>query len=271
MKVPDLYVGKRLFVGDGGMPKCLGIGPLETRGSAYIEGPLVVGDPNPFPLVYATVMIGPNINDEAIPPSPVIPGVVPTCLPVNHSPYSLAIDGDCAIFDHLDVNGDISNGGDLNSGGDIKALGEVMSRCGAHVLSAKKNFDIPHPSKEGWRLRHTCPEGPSNDVYFRGRVTNKTAIQLPLYWKDFVDIQSITVNLTPIGAHQDVIVKRIDEDMIHLQAKGGMPIDCFYHVYAERKDGEKLIPEYEGTTPADYPGNNEEYSVSGYHYDTKEN
>ncbi len=48
-----------------------------------------------------------------------------------------------------------------------------------------------------------------------------------------------------------------------------MPIDCYYHIYAERKDGEKLIPEYKGSSPADYPGNNNEYSISGYHYDTK--
>jgi hypothetical protein len=30
-----------------------------------------------------------------------------------------------------------------------------------------------------------------------------------------------------------------------------------------------LIPEYEGESPADYPGNNNEYSVSGYHYDVR--
>ena len=48
-----------------------------------------------------------------------------------------------------------------------------------------------------------------------------------------------------------------------------MPIHCFYHIFAERKDGERLIPEYQGDSPADYPGNNNEYSVSGYHYDTK--
>ncbi len=37
----------------------------------------------------------------------------------------------------------------------------------------------------------------------------------------------------------------------------------------ERADGERLIPEYEGESPADYPGNNDEYSVSGYHYDKR--
>ena len=70
--------------------------------------------------------------------------------------------------------------------------------------------------------------------------------------------------------HQDVIIKRIDDKYIYLQAKGGMPINCYYHVFAERSDGEKLIPEYKGTTPADYPGNNDEYSVSGYHYDVRQ-
>ena len=38
MKVPDLYVGKRLFVGEG-KPEALGRGPKEIRGSAFIEGP----------------------------------------------------------------------------------------------------------------------------------------------------------------------------------------------------------------------------------------
>ena len=229
------------------------------RGSAYIEGPAIVGSPTEFPFNYATLMVGPNRNTEAT--TPVVPGSLCTGV---HNPYSLAVDGDAAIFNHLDVAQNIA------AGNNIVAQGEVMSRCGGHILSAKKNFDIPHPTKEGWRLRHTCPEGPSNDVYVRGRVTNKTEIQLPDYWKRLVDPTSITVSLTPIGAHQDVIVKRIGENKVFLQAKGGMPIDCYYHIFAERSDGESLIAEYEGNSPADYPGNNDEYSVSGYHYDIKE-
>jgi hypothetical protein len=148
--------------------------------------------------------------------------------------------------------------------------GEVVSNEGAHTLSKKKNFDIPHPTKEGWRLTHSCVEGPEAAVYIRGRVTNRTEIELPLYWKDLVDIQSITVNLTSIGVHQDVIIKRWDEKKIYLQANGGMPIDCFYYIMAERKDTEKLIPEYQGTIE-DYPGDNSQRSIAGYHYDVKEN
>lgn len=265
-KFDDIAVGKRIFCGVG-LPIALGAGPTEIRGSAYIESPMIVGSPTQFPFVQASLMVGPMVNSDSTPA--IIPGVLVACGAFNHSPYSLCVRGDAAIFDNLDVNLGIVAGANINAGGNIVAQGEVISRCGKHILSAKKNFDIPHPTKEGWRLRHTCPEGPSNDVYVRGRVRNKTEIELPEYWTNLVDPTSITVSLTPIGAHQDVIVKRISENKIHLQAKGGMPIDCFYHIFAERADGEQLIPEYPGSSPADYPGNNDEYSISGYHYDHK--
>ncbi len=35
-----------------------------------------------------------------------------------------------------------------------------------------------------------------------------------------------------------------------------MPIDCFYHVYAERKDVNPLHVEYEGNSWKDYPDPN---------------
>lgn len=257
MKVPDLYCGKRLFVGVG-EPIALGLGPTEVRGSAFIEGPMIAGDEGQFPLVSATSMIGPNKNSEA--QTPVIFGAIAG---FNHSPYSLSVVGDACVFDNLTVNKQIEVGSHL------LAQGEVIARVagGQHILSMKKNFDIPHPSKEGWRLRHTCPEGPSNDVYFRGKLNNENSIKLPEYWKDFVDLDSITVNITPIGTHQDIIVKEINELEIKLQSKDGSLVNCFYHVYGERRDGEKLIPEYQGETPNDYPGNNDEYSVVGWNYD----
>lgn len=255
----DLCVSHQLVVGDGFPITTLGIGPTKVRGSAFIEGPAQFGSPGTFPNVWATVMIGPNVNIDSLPP--IIPGALCTGV---HNPYSLAVQGPSAFMDTVDTALGV------NVGTNLIAQGEVMSRCGTHILSAKKNFDIPHPVKEGWRLRHTCPEAPSNDVYVRGRVRNSTEIELPEYWTKFVDTTSITVSLTPIGAHQDVIVKRIGENKVFLQAKGGMPIDCYYHIFAERNDGEKLIPEYPGESPKDYPGNNDEYSVSGYHYDIKE-
>ena len=259
MLFDDTAVGGQLFCGSG-TPIALGIGDAKIRGSAFVEGPQIIGKGTEFPFVYGTLMVGPLNNSDAEQAS--IPGAV---CGQNFSPYSLVVSGDAAIFDNLSVSSKVV------AGGDIIASGDVKSRCGAHKLSAKKNFDIPHPSKEGWRLRHTCPEGPSNDVYVRGKVLNRKEIQLPSYWKDLVDWTTITVSLTPIGAHQDVIVKRIDEEKVYLQARGGMPIHCFYHIFAERKDGERLISEYPGESPADYPGNNDEYSVVGWDYDVRKN
>ena len=113
---------------------------------------------------------------------------------------------------------------------------------------------MEHPSKgEGYRLRYACIEGPEVGVYCRGRVKNEKVIRLPAYWKDLVRVDSITVQLQPIGAHQDIIIKRWDEEYVYLQSQGGLPINCFYHVYGERKDVNPLVVEYEGDTWKDYP------------------
>jgi hypothetical protein len=265
----ELIHGQLHVTKDPSKPEALGRGPAAIRGAGYMQGPNQFGNDVTFPNIWATQMIGPLKNSDS--PPPVIPGAMNACGSVNNSPYSLAVYGDAAIFDNCDVNLDIVAGRNISAGGNITARGNVKSQCGKHILSVKKNFDIQHPSKEGWRLRHTCIEGPSNDVYIKGRVKNNTEIHLPSYWKDFVNIQTIVITLQPIGAHQDIIIKRWDENKVYLQSKGGMPIDCFYHIIAERIDGEKLIPEYVGETPEDYPGDNNQYSISGYHYDVKEN
>lgn len=257
MKLPDLEVGKRLFVGKGNPSLSLGLGPTEIRGSAYIEGPQLIGSATAFPSLYATLMVGPLTNSDAIKP-PLIPGAL--CTGVNN-PYSLAVSGDAAIFNSLDVALNIA------AGNNVIAQGEIMSRCGTHILSAKKNFDIPHPTKKGWRLRHTCPEGPSNDVYIRGKLQDSCLIEIPEYWEKLVNFETISVNLTPIGSNQNLYVESISNNFITIG--GSDNVKCYYHVFAERADGERLIPEYKGQTPADYPGNNSEYSISGYHYDIK--
>ena len=85
---------------------------------------------------------------------------------------------------------------------------------------------------------------------------------IPIVWKDLVDINTITVQLQPIGAHQDIIVKRWDAEKVELQSKPGIPINCFYHIFAERKDIENLIVEYKGDSIDDYPGDNTIYSIN---------
>ena len=111
------------------------------------------------------------------------------------------------------------------------------------LMARTKNFIIDHPSEEGKKLVHACLEGPENAVYIRGKVVNKNSIVFPYYWKDLVDWTTVTVSLTPIGSHQNVIVKRIDENQVHLQSNGGLPIHCYYHIYATRKDVPRLITE----------------------------
>jgi len=179
--------------------------------------------------------------------------------------------------DRILLNTDITGAGLINIAGSITtaslvaAGGEVTSNGGAHVLSVKKNFDIPHPTKEGWRLRHTCIEGPENAVFFRGTMRDTQYINLPDYWKELVNPESITVQLTQIGTSQDLIVEKIEYGRrIKVKSGNASTIHCHYLVQGTRKDGEDLIAEYEGETPADYPGNNDEYSISGYHYDVKE-
>ena len=163
-----------------------------------------------------------------------------------------------AKIDNWEVTTAQTGAGTISMQGSITSATEVTAN--GITLTSRKPFDIPHPTKDGYRLRHVCLEGPESAVYFRGRVKNKKIIYLPLYWKDLVDWTTITVSLTPIGAHQDIIVKRFDDEKIYLQSNGGLPIDCFFHVYGERSDGERLIAEYEGTTIDDYPGDNSQYT-----------
>ena len=144
-----------------------------------------------------------------------------------------------------------------------------VTRCSGKSSGAK-SFDIEHPSKEGHRLRHVCVEGPTSDVYVRGRLKDKNVIELPEYWKGLVDSDSITVQLQPIGdRHFHLNIVKVDNQKIVVKEEDDKPIDCFYHIYGERKDVEKNIAEYEGETPADYPGDQSDYSIAGFTYDIR--
>ena len=133
-----------------------------------------------------------------------------------------------------------------------------------------KGFDIKHPNKPNHRLRHICLEGPEAGVYYRGRLTESNIIDLPNYWNGLIDPESITVSLTQIGYSQDLLVEKIEWGKRVIVKSGmGTRIDCYYVINASRIDGEKLIVEYEGETPADYPGDASQYSISGYDYGAK--
>ena len=131
-----------------------------------------------------------------------------------------------------------------------------------------KGFDIKHPTKKNHRLRYVCLEGPEGGVYHRGILKDSEFIELPDYWKDLVDTKTITVHLTPIGTYQ-YLYYTVAKNRIIVKNHSNLPTHCSYIVYGERKDGERLIPEYEGNSPEDYPGKNDQYSIAGYHYDRR--
>ena len=140
--------------------------------------------------------------------------------------------------------------------------GRNWAACQA-LWDSKKSFDIPHPTKTNHRLRYICTESPKADVYVRGRLKDSNIIKLPDYWKDLVDEDSITVQLQPIGSrHFHLNVEKFDNKEIHIKEADDKPFECFYHVYGERKDCERNIPEYEGLTPDDYPGDNNECNIN---------
>ena len=242
MKFGNITIGKQLFVG-WGLPKALGLGEKQIRGASYVEGPLQVGKDDAFDSVSATVMIGPENNTDV----------------ESHPSDSLVVEGDVTI-----------NNGNMHTSNLLGVTGQGCAWRNSTINQQSwKGFDIKHPTKEKHRLRHVCVEGPEAAIYHRGRVCNgKNVIDLPEYWRGLIDYESLTIQLTAIHSHQNVIVKRISpiEGRIYLQAQGGMPVDCFYHIMAARVDGEPLIVEYEGESSADYPGDPEQFSISGYDY-----
>ena len=116
----------------------------------------------------------------------------------------------------------------------LTATSTVSAPTGSFIT---KTFNIPHPSKEGKRLVYACLEGPENGVYVRGRLKNNNTIELPDYWVDLVDPDSITVQLTPMGASQDLIVDSINWGrQVIVRSVAGTGIDCFYLIQGTRVD-----------------------------------
>jgi hypothetical protein len=215
MLFDDVCSGGQIVCG-AGLPIALGVGDEKIRGSAFVEGPLQVGAAQQFSTVKATLMVGISANED-----------------VKTAPlYSLW----CKLIARFEKFVRVD---ELLKSKFIEA--DIVR---TRVLQAQiKNFIIDHPTKPEKKLIHSCLEGPENAVYVRGRITNRNEIQLPEYWTKLVDSTTITVSLTPVGSHQDIIVKRIGDNKVYLQAKPGLPIDCYYHIFGTRQDVERLITE----------------------------
>ncbi len=104
-----------------------------------------------------------------------------------------------------------------------------------------KSFVIPHPTKTGKKLVHGVVEGPEHSVFVRGK-TKSNKIILPEYWINLIDESTITVQLTSIGKHQNLVVIDVNATEITIENQNtfNKDINCYYFVQAERKDIDKL-------------------------------
>jgi len=339
LKTPDTKVKGQLIVGESLVgPVGFGVGVTRLIGTAYIAGPIMVGDTKPFisppgvpqatamftkrssldGLVGAaglelakgagllpspSIFIISNSIEQPIPiPTDVLIGtpILPVGVTVNtglsfhtvmttsSNTFALTNIGWFATLTEqiaalqTAIGAKVFGGAKAQTG--VTANVGAQSKCGinanvAHhfgldfitpmtsvnkLQGSKKGFDIPHPTKEEHRLRYICIEGPTADVYVRGKLKDSNTIELPDYWKGLIDPETIDVSLTPMGSFQELFVESIQwgTKVIVKNAAGG-PINCSYMIYAERKDSPKNIPEYQGLTPKDYPGDNKEYVING--------
>ena len=235
-------------------------------GTAVLNGPVYVGTPSASPGYDAVFNVGtPPPAQDSLDQQP----------PMSSS-LGIKLDGSMEIVGDGRVPNALKiSGGQLNKlfvDGDAVFTGAVD--CGNKgALAARfsvadskpKPFDLKHPTKgDGYRLRHACIEGPEVAVYCRGRLKESNVINLPDYWKDLVHEDSITVQLQPIGSNQNLVIQEFNNEFIVIAEDSTntdlitdlSTIDCFYHVYGERKDINPLIVEYEGNSWKDYPDPN---------------
>ena len=236
-------------------------------GTAVLNGPVHIGKPKSSPN-YDGIL---NVSSNSAPQSAL------DRQPAAQADLAIKVDGNMTVngdgktanallirggssVDTVHVVGDMFVSGAVDCGN----KGKLAARFGA-ADGRPKPFDIQHPTKgEGHRLRYACIEGPEVGVYYRGRLKESNVIQLPYYWKDLVDENSITVQLQPIGSNQNLVIQEFNNEFIVIAEDSTntvlitdlSTIDCFYHVYGERKDVNPLIVEYEGKTWQDYPDPN---------------
>ena len=235
-------------------------------GTAVLNGPVYVGKTAASPGYEANL----NVASNAASQSPLDTQPAYQSSLAIKSDGCVKIVGDGKVANALHISGGPTNklyveGDAFFSGAvDCGNKGKLAARFGA-ADGRPKPFDIEHPTKgEGHRLRYACIEGPEVAVYCRGRLKESNVIQLPYYWKDLVHEDSITVQLQPIGSNQNLVIQEFNNEFIVIAEDSTntdlitdlSTIDCFYHVYGERKDINPLIVEYEGNSWEDYPDPN---------------
>ena len=270
--IPRLNADK-IVVGGNDVSQPIGESDQTPTGTAILNGPVVCGKVNKTQNNYEGVL---NISSDS---APQISLDSSPKLNVNlavKSDGNVKIEGD----DKTDFGLEVSGGKEdpLHVKGDIicDAISPRSVAARFEIADEKpKPFDIKHPTKgDGHRLRYACIEGPEVGVYYRGRLKGRNIIELPYYWKDLVHEDSITVQLQPIGKNQNLVIESFNSSYVVIELganqdflTGEILIDCFYHVYGERKDVNPLIIEYQGDNCFDYPDPNYKPDAVNPRYD----
>ena len=139
----------------------------------------------------------------------------------------------------------------------VSGIGQTLVRVGigvsnpqfeleinGEISATNKSFVIDHPTKPGMKLRYGSLEGPENGVYVRGELKDTNIIIVPDHWYGLVDVETYSVHLTPIGTYAQLFVEKIEDYNVKIGDSRGLPIHCYYSVWAERKDIPKLVTEY---------------------------
>ena len=70
-----------------------------------------------------------------------------------------------------------------------------------------------------------------NRVAYHGTMKDTTIINLPKEWTDKVDMDTISITLTPIGAYQELYVDSIKwGKQVVVKSQSGGPINAYYSV-----------------------------------------
>ena len=109
-----------------------------------------------------------------------------------------------------------------------------------------KNFVIDHPVDKEKYLIHGCLEGPTADVFYRGKGRLlegdfETVVKLPDYFNALVDSESVTILLTPIDRVENICanISRINENIFIVKRKKiEKRLEFFWEVKATRKNEE---------------------------------
>ena len=100
-----------------------------------------------------------------------------------------------------------------------------------------KTFVIDNPIDNNKYLVHACLEGPEASVFYRGKssIKNnnyKTIIDLPKYFRNLVDENSITIQLQVID-NNDILRAEYNENKIIVYAD---QCELYWHVFSNRNN-----------------------------------